>query len=84
MSRVEFVPLRNGVLLDVEPMPERSQVIAVQRAVEDLVRFARVVAIGPEVREAKVGQRVLASITAGVEVPGGHLIEETAIIGLES
>jgi hypothetical protein len=81
---VTFSPLRNGVLLQLEPTPERSSIIAVQKAHEDLVRFATIVAVGPEVRDAKVGQRVIASITAGVEVPGGHLITEPAIIGLES
>jgi hypothetical protein len=83
MSGVAFVPLRNGVLIALEPMPEQSQIIAVQKAHEDLVRYGTVEAVGPEVKDARVGQRVLASITAGVEVPGGlHLIQETAIIGL--
>lgn len=80
---VSFVPLRNGVLLEIEPTAEKSKIIAVQQQVEDLVRFGTIRAIGPEVKDAKVGQRVLASITAGAEVPGGlHLIYETAIIGL--
>ena len=79
---VEFQPLRNGVLLTLEPTPEQSSIIAVQKAHEDLVRFGTIVAVGPEVKDAKVGQRVLCSITAGVEVPGGHLITETNIIGL--
>jgi hypothetical protein len=81
---VTFQPLRNGVLLALEATPERSKLIAVQQSLEDLVRLATVVAIGPEVKDAKVGQRVIASITAGVEVPGGHLINEPAIIGLEA
>ena len=77
---VTFQPLRNGVLLALEPTPERSKLIAVQQSLEDLVRFATVVAVGPDVKDAKVGQKVLANITAGVEVPGGHLINEGAII----
>ena len=81
---VTFQPLRNGVLLALEATPERSSIIAVQRSIEDLVRFATIVAVGPDVKDAKVGQRVIASVTAGAEVPGGTLVNETAIIGLES
>jgi co-chaperonin GroES (HSP10) len=81
---VTFQPLRNGVLLALEPTPEKSKLIQVAGSLEDLVRFATVVAVGPEVKDAKVGQRVLASVTAGVEVPGGMLIGEPAIIGLET
>ncbi len=82
---VTFNPLRSGVLIALEPEPEQSKIIAVQKAHVDLVRYGTVQAIGPEVRDAKVGQRVLASITASVEVPGGlHLIKEENIIGLGS
>lgn len=79
---VTFQPLRNGVLLDLEPDPEPSKVIAIAGGTEKLVKFATVVAVGPEVRDAKVGQRVLCSITASQEILGHHLIQEPAIIGL--
>ena len=79
---VEFQPLISNVLIKVEPEPELSSVIAVQRSLEGLCRYGTVLAIGPEVRDVKVGQRVLASITAGVEMAQGTLIAETAIVGI--
>jgi hypothetical protein len=79
---VQFLPLRNYVLLDVEPEPEMSSVIQVQKATEGLVRFATITAIGPDVKDAQVGQRVMASLTAGVEMEWGTLIQEPAILGL--
>lgn len=77
---IQFAPLTNHLLLTLEPEPEKSKIIAVQRSIEDLARFGKVTAIGPEVLDAKVGQRVLASITAGVEMPVGMLIQESAIL----
>jgi hypothetical protein len=79
---VSFHPLINHVLLTLEPEPEQSSIIAVQKAVVDLVRYGRVTAIGPEVRDVKVGQRVLASVTAGVELDWGVLIPESSVLGL--
>lgn len=77
---MRFTPLGANLIVKLEPEPELSSVIAVQRSVQDLCRFGEVLAIGPEVRDAKVGQRVLASITAGVEMAGGILINEQAVV----
>lgn len=77
---VTFQPLMNGLLLQLEPEPEQSRVIHVQRSVQDLCRFGKVLTIGPEVRDIRKGQRVLASITAGIELQEGVLmIAETAV-----
>lgn len=81
---VTFAPLTNHLLLALEPEPERSSIIAVQRGVEDLTRFGRITAIGPEVRDLRVGQRVLASITAGVEIQEQVvMITEDVVLGIE-
>jgi hypothetical protein len=75
-------PLTNHLLLALEPDVEPSKIIAVQKATEGLVRFATVTAVGPEVRDVKPGQRVLASITAGVELGDRVvMIAESAILG---
>ena len=79
---VEFQPLIANVLIRVEPEPELSRVIAVQRSLEGLCRYGEILATGPEVRDVKVGQRVIASITAGTEMAQGTLIPETAILGI--
>jgi hypothetical protein len=80
---ISFQPLVNHLLITVEPDPPQSTIIDVQRATEGLARFGEVTAIGPEVRDVKVGQRVLASITAGVEIPSGTLISEDSVLGIE-
>ena len=82
MSRIVFQPLVNQLLLTLEPEPEMSSIIHVQKALVDLVRYGEITAIGPEVRDLKVGQRVLASVTAGVEMADGVLIPETAVLGI--
>jgi hypothetical protein len=77
---IGFQPLLDGILLDLEPEAPLSTIIDVQQQYEKLCRWGRILAIGPEVRDAKVGQRVLASITAGVEMDFGILIRETALL----
>jgi hypothetical protein len=80
---VTLHPLGANLLLRIEPEPEPSAVIAVQRRTEGLARFGTVTDIGPEVREVQVGQRILASITAGVELERGVvMIHEDAVLGL--
>jgi len=76
------MPSRDGLIIRLEPEPELSKVIHVQRAHEDLARFGEIVALGPEVRDLKIGQRVLASITAGVELPQGVLVSQKAVLGI--
>jgi hypothetical protein len=77
---VEFQPLINNLLIRLEPEPERSKLIHVHKATQDLVRFGLVLTVGPEVRDIRKGQRVLASITAGMELQDGiHMIAETAV-----
>lgn len=80
---VTLTPLTDCLLMRIEPEPELSSVIAVQKATEGLARFGVVQAIGPEVRDVDVGQRILASITAGVELQDGVvMVRETAVLGL--
>ena len=79
---VTFAPLKDGILLALEPEQEVSSIIQVQRFTEGLARMGKVTAVGPEVREIKVGQVVLASITGGVELAGGVLITEKAVLGI--
>lgn len=78
-----FNPLCDNLLLVLEPEPEMSSIIAVQKQTQGLARFGEVSAIGPDVRDVVVGQRVLASITAGVEIQEGVvMIREHAVLGL--
>jgi hypothetical protein len=78
---VSFQPLGSNLLLELEPEAEQSSVIQVQKSLVDLVRYAKVLSVGPEVRDTSVGQRVIASVTAGTELGGmGMLIKESAIL----
>lgn len=80
---VTMKPLLNNLLLKIEPEPEVSKIIAVQKTTEGLARFGRITAVGPEVRDVKTGQRVLASITAGMELGQGVvMIQESAVLGI--
>ena len=77
---VTFQPLLDNLLLRLEPEPAQSGIIQVQKATQDLVRFGEVLTVGPEVRDIRKGQRVLASITAGIELQEGvMMVAETSI-----
>jgi hypothetical protein len=76
---IVFSPLTNRLLVTLEPEPEMSTVIAVQKKYAGLCRWGTVTAIGPEVRDVKPGQRVLCNIIAGVEMAQGMLISEDAV-----
>jgi co-chaperonin GroES (HSP10) len=78
---VALQPLIANILIKLEPEPPASAILEVQQR-EKLCRFGEVVAIGPEVRDIKVGQRVLASVTAGVELDTGILIAEESVLGV--
>lgn len=76
-----FTPFTNFVVLHLEPEAHSPGLIQVQRETESRVRYGRIMSIGPEVRDKKPGQRVLASLTAGVEIkPGYVVIPEQAVL----
>jgi co-chaperonin GroES (HSP10) len=77
---IRFTPLTNRLLVTLEPEPEMSSVIAVQKKHAGLCRWGTVTAIGPEVRDTAIGQRVLCSIVAGVELAQGMLLSEDAVL----
>jgi co-chaperonin GroES (HSP10) len=79
---IEFQPLVSNLIVRLQPEPEVSTVIQVQKSTEGLCRYGEVIAIGPEVRDIKVGQTVLASVTAGVEMADGMLLSESAVLGI--
>jgi len=77
---VQLTPLGANLLLELEPEPEMSKIISVQKSLVDLVRYATVISVGPEVRDTKPGDRVVASVTAGTELPWGMLVNEKAVL----
>lgn len=71
-----FTPLKNFVVIELEQEAITNQgLIQLVGGTEPLVRYAKVLTTGPEVRDLRAGQRVLASITAGVELSDqGHVV----------
>ena len=79
--RVE--PLRDMVLVApdaVDDAPTASAIQVVRLEVPPTWRGI-VRAVGPEVREARAGQRVVMSRLQGIEIDGGVLLPEDAILG---
>lgn len=77
-----FTPLTNFVVIELEDeVSVPMGVIQLVGGTEPLVRYGRVLSVGPDVRDMRPGRRVLASITAGVELSDGHVVlPETAIL----
>lgn len=78
-----FTPLTNFVVLELEAETVMDPgVIMLVGGTEPRVRYAKVVSVGPEVRDMRPGRRVLASITAGVDLGDDHhiVLAEDAIL----
>lgn len=77
---MKIIPLRNMVLVRLQNGAKSSPhlvVIAPERAI---CRFI-VIAVGPEVRDVKPEQVILANRLAGTAIGSEFLISESAILG---
>lgn len=75
-------PLRSQVLVELESAteaPAAAGLVVVRAHVQPSV-WARVVAVGPEVREVCVGERVVVSRLQGVQVGAAVLLPESAVL----
>lgn len=79
---ITFDPLGDRILIEVEPEPDLSPLLYVQKDHEDLARFAKILALGPEVRGLSVGQRILASVLAGTIMAQGTVITQQQVLGV--
>lgn len=77
--RVE--PLRNQVLLELAPNGAAASKVVVLAPERAICRF-RVVACGPEVRDIRAGQIVLANRLAATVIGDQLLLPESAILGM--
>lgn len=82
---MRITPLRNMVLVRLEDTQERvaGGVVLVELAKQPSM-YATVEAVGPEVRDAQVGARVIVSRLQGIEVLGRVLLPEGAILATAS
>lgn len=77
---VTLQPLQDRVLVSLRPLPTMTgHIHRVSR--QEYARSADVLAIGPEVRDVKVGDVVLVSALAGQQVGENQLVSEAQIIG---
>lgn len=75
-----ILPLRNMVLVRLHNGTQSSSPLVVIAPERAICRF-RVVACGPEVRDVKPEQIVLANRLAGTAIGNDFLIPESAILG---
>lgn len=75
-----ITPLRDLVLVELEDAPASSGAIQVVRLDTQPSMYARVIAVGPECREARAGVRCIVSRLQGIEVDGRVLLPESAVL----
>ena len=76
---MKILPLRNLVLVRFEQEEDESPLVVIRAA--KAIRPAKVLAIGPEVREIRVGMVALVNSVAGTLIGEQLLIPESAIVG---
>ena len=74
-----LAPLHDYVLVELLPEPPRSTVLIVF-AEPNRAQPATVVAVGPEVRDVKVGDQVLVSRLAGQAVHDKVVLRERSVL----
>lgn len=68
-----MLPFHDKVLIKPEPMPEIIKNIIIPATVEDAPKMAKVISVGPQVKNTKADERVLIGSFAGLQV-GEYLI----------
>lgn len=79
---MNITPLRNFVLVELEPEAAKPGLIEVIRAAAPTSTHARVIACGPDVREVEAGARVIVSRLQGIEIAGQLLMPEGAVLAV--
>jgi co-chaperonin GroES (HSP10) len=79
---MNIAPLRNMILVKLEdaPEPARASGIVVARLEREPSCHAVVLAIGPDVRETRVGAHVVVSRLQGIEIAGQVMLQESAVL----
>ena len=72
-------PLQDYILVRLLPEPARSTVLVVLSS-PSRAQPAEVVAVGPEVRDVKPGEKVLVSKLAGQEVGDRVILREESVL----
>lgn len=84
---MSWIPTRNLVLLDLEPVEEvrASGLVLSANAESSKMRYAVVRVVGPEVRDLSAGDRVLISGYAGTAIRGEdseRLVKEVDVMAV--
>ncbi len=75
-----IIPIRNLLLVKLRPESETGTLIVVRS--ERPAKQAEVIAVGPEVRDVKVGDVAIVNSLTGTVVGDHLLVPETAVLGL--
>lgn len=76
---MQVIPLRDMLLVEPEAPASRGLLTVIRP--ERAAKTVTVKAVGPEVREVKVGQRVIVNTIAGTQVGGAWLVSQRAVLG---
>ena len=74
-----LIPLGDLVVVELLPEPPRSSLLVVITS-PSRSQLAKIVAIGPEVRDVQVGERVLVSRLAGQDVGDKVILQERSVL----
>jgi len=78
---LQIQPLRNMIVVKLQPHEQSSEAgLAVIRS-ERLVRPARIVACGPEVRDLRPGMMALVNTATATQINGCLLVAEATVLG---
>lgn len=81
MTEPTLTPVGSYVVLQRLPDPSKSTYIEVV-GMNDRFGRAKVLSIGPDVLDLKVGDTVVVSMAAGTDVPGGVIVPEASCIAI--
>ena len=79
MSELKITPLRNMVLVRLEPAQSNGQIQVIQAP--QAVQQAHIVACGPEVTDLEVGIMALVNTAAATQLNGQLLVPQSAVLG---
>lgn len=75
-----IIPLRNLVLVQLQESKQTGRIIQVSD--DRTARPAKVMAVGPEVRDVKLGDVAIVNTVTGTVIGDHLLVPETAVLGV--
>ena len=76
---ITIIPLRDQVLVELQPEPKRPGIQVIQEP--KAVRAAKVIAVGPEVRDLQPEMIALVNQVSATAISGYWLVPERSVLG---